>query len=84
VSANPFDQAARYLMKQEPAAMLGWLLGVEPGAFRFRRWLDARQARFPGEPDRTCDTVAWLEDPTGGGLPWAVPVEFQIEPDATM
>src|SRR5262249_16779098 len=46
----------------------------------FRRWLDTRLLRFPGEPDRTCDTVAHLEDLEANQLPWAVVVEFQIEP----
>lgn len=84
MSPNPFDQACRYLAKLEPALFLAWLLRLSPREFRFARWLDARHARFPGEPERTCDTVAFLEDLAQGFLPWAVPIEFQIEPDAEM
>src|SRR4051812_7170501 len=84
MSANPFDQASRYLAKLDPSSFLGWLLGLPPDAFRFRRWLDARQVRFPGEPDRTCDTVAVVEDLRRNNLPWAIPVEFQIAPDSEM
>src|SRR4051812_40352111 len=84
MTANPYDQACRYLAKLEPAAFLGWLLGLKPAAFRFRPWLDARRVRFPGEPERTCDTVAFLEHVGDGQQPWAVAVEFQTEPDPTM
>ncbi len=84
MTANPYDQACRYLAKLEPAAFLAWLLGLEPASFRFRRWLDARRVRFPGEPDRTCDTVAFVEHVAAGQQPWAMPVEFQIEPDPDM
>ncbi len=84
MTANPYDQACRYLAKLEPAAFLAWLLGLERASFRFRRWLDARRVRFPGEPDRTCDTVAFLEHVAAGQQPWAMPVEFQIEPDPDM
>ncbi len=83
-SSNPFDQAGRYLAKLEPALFLAWLLGLTPSQFRFRRWLNARRVRFPGEPYRTCDTVALLEDLEQGGLPWAVPIEFETRPRATM
>ncbi len=83
-SSNPFDQAGRYLAKLEPALFLAWLLRLTPAQLRFRRWLNARRVRFPGEPDRTCDTVALLEDLGQGGLPWAVPIEFETRPRASM
>jgi hypothetical protein len=81
---NPFDQACRYLAKLDSIAFMAWLLGLLPTRFGFRRWLDTRLVRFPGEPDRTCDTVAFLEDLTAGHVPWAVVLEFQIEPDPLM
>ncbi len=84
MAANPYDQASRYLAKLDPPPFLAWLLRLRREALAFRRWLDARLVRFPGEPDRTCDTVAFLEDVAAGGVPWALVLEFQIEPDALM
>ena len=84
MSGNFYDQGSRYLAKQEPEAFLAWLLGLSPDRFAFRGWIDARRVRFPGEPDRTCDTVAFLENLAAGSEPWALPVEFQIEPDVDM
>ena len=69
MAANPFDQASRYLAKLDPPAFLAWLLRLALSAFVFRRWLDTRLIRFPGEPDRACDTVAFLEDVAAGGVP---------------
>jgi len=81
---NPFDQACRYLCKQFGVAMLAWLLRMEPADFVFRRWLDTKSLSFPGQPDRTCDTVAHIENVADGQSPWAVIVEFQIAPDELM
>lgn len=76
-----FDQAARYTAKLDPPAFLRWLLpGLDP-ALAFRGWLDTRTLPFPGEPDRTCDTVAELPDAAYIGRLWALIVEFQSEPD---
>ena len=76
-----FDQAARYTAKLDPPAFLRWLLpGLDP-ALAFRGWLDTRTLPFPGEPDRTCDTVAELLDAAYIGRLWALIVEFQSEPD---
>jgi hypothetical protein len=76
---NPYDKASRYAAKLDPRGFLSWLLGV---ALLFRAWLDTRRLSFPGQPDRTCDTVAHVEDPQG--RPWALLVEFQVRPDAEM
>ena len=84
MSSNPFDQACRYVAKLDPVAFIAWLLRIPPSRFNFRRWLDTRLIRFPGEPDRTCDTVAFLEDIQRGHIPWAMVLEFQMEPDALM
>jgi hypothetical protein len=62
---------------------LRWLFGVPALPLPFRAWLDTRTLPFPGEPDRICDTVAWLGRP-GEPVSWAVPVEFCLTPDATM
>lgn len=79
---NPYDQAARYLAKLDPAGFLRWLLaGLRAG---FRLWLDTRTIPFPGEQDRVCDTVAGLVDDAEPDVWWAVPIEFQRRPDATL
>jgi hypothetical protein len=76
-----FDQAARYTAKLDPSAFLRWLLGLN-APLAFQGWLDTRTLPFPGEPDRTCDTVAELLDATHPGRLWALVVEIQSEPDA--
>src|SRR5919202_5839464 len=82
--ANPFDQACRYLTKADPEGALPWLLRLPPAGLGFDGWLDTPTLPFPGEPERTCDTVASLRDTARGGVPWAVVVEFQVEPDPDM
>lgn len=81
---NPFDKACRCLLKQDPLAMLTWLLGLASGLFTFLRWIDARRLPFPGQPDRICDTVAHLERLDDNHRPWAVVVEFNILPESMM
>ncbi len=79
---NRFDQTSRYAGKLDAAGFLTWLLREEPIALRFRGWLDTRTVPFPGDPERVCDTVAWLGD-ADPALEWAVPVEFCLTPDVT-
>jgi len=81
---NPFDKACRVMTKWEPAVMLAYLLTLYESNFAFVRWLDARRLAFPGQPDRTCDTVAHVENLGENHLPWAIIVEFMIDPDALM
>ena len=81
---NHFDQASRFAAKLDASAFLRWLLNDADGRYRFHRWLDARRLPFPGDPERFCDTVAELDDRDEPSPPWAVPVEFQTEPDAAM
>jgi hypothetical protein len=58
---NPYDKSARYTAKMDPPGFLRWLLPrMMQGGYAFQRWLDTRRLPFPGEPDRTCDTVAEL------------------------
>ena len=78
---NVYDQAARFAAKADPAGFLRWLVPGLPPGLEFRGWLDARTLPFPGEPDRTCDTVAELVDPSEPGARWALATEFQAEPD---
>jgi hypothetical protein len=84
MAQNVYDQASRFAARLDPPGFLGWALGLPAGAFTFRGWLDTRAVPFPGSPDRTGDTVARLDDPAGGGVPWAVAVEFQVRPDPAM
>ena len=81
---GPFDKACRYLLKLDPAALLAWLLGIKIIDMAFIRWLDTRRLPYPGQPDRTCDTVAHVEHLDDNHRPWAIVAEFNIEPDAVM
>ena len=81
---NVYDQASRYLAKLDPPGFLCWLLELPTDAIVFRGWLDTRRLPFPGEPERVNDTVAHVECVEANHLPWAIPIEFQLEPDATM
>ena len=57
---NVFDQANRYGVQPDPIGYFRWLIpGLDP-ALGFHGWLDTRTVPFPGEPDRTSDTVAHL------------------------
>jgi hypothetical protein len=61
-------------VKLDPAGFLGWALGLAATEFEFRGWLDTRGVPFPGELDRTGDTVVHLADPATNLVPWALPV----------
>ena len=79
-----YDQASRFAARIDPPGLLGWLLGLPADAFAFRGWLDTRAVPFPGDPGRTNDTVARLDDPATHGIPWAVAVEWQARPNPDM
>jgi hypothetical protein len=82
VTANVFDQAARYSVQSDPPGFLRWIVPGLPPALRFQGWLDTRTLPFPGTPDRTCDTVADLaEEDAETGRRWAIVNEFQTEPE---
>jgi hypothetical protein len=76
---NDFDKAARVAAKLNPAAFFRWLMPRLAALLVFRGWLDTRRLPFPGEPDRTCDTVADFEDTGRPGRLWAMVVEFSYE-----
>jgi hypothetical protein len=78
------DKASRYAAKIDSMGFVCWILGLPADKFRFRDWLDTRKIAFPGDPDRTGDTVASLEKLAEGGVPWAIPIEFQADPDSLM
>src|SRR5262245_13457115 len=80
---NPFDHASRGLVRRAGLLMLAWLLRVAASSLRFERWLDTHLS-LPGQPERVCDTIAHVWRLDEGGFPWAVPIEFQAEPDPLM
>jgi hypothetical protein len=80
---NHFDETSAWFAKSDPAGVLTWLLRAPADRFTFRGWLDTKTIPF-GSPDRRCDTVANLERVDPAGEPWAVTIEFQIEPDPLM
>ncbi|HEV3448876.1 MAG TPA: hypothetical protein VG099_29845 [Gemmataceae bacterium] len=81
MTRNPFDQAARYVGKLDPPGFLGWLVPTLTAPLAFDGWLDTRTIPFPGDPDRTCDTVAAITDATTPANWWVIPIEFQTRPD---
>jgi hypothetical protein len=82
---NRFDQSARYAAKRlDAVGFLRWLVPAAFSEWAFRDWLDTRTLPFPGEPDRTCDTVAGFDPQSGEGLPVAFVIEFQSEPQGDM
>jgi len=81
---DPYDRSSRYLLRRNALALLAWLLGLRQAELEFVQWLDTRRLPWPGQPDRSCDTVAWLRDLARNGLPWAAVAEFQLAPDAGM
>jgi len=84
MATNVYDQGCRKLLRLFAVVLLAWLLRLTADKMDFAGWLDTRGLPWPGEPDRTCDTVAYLRDLEQGGLPFAVPVEFCIDPDPLM
>lgn len=84
MSDNDFDKAGRACIKLDPQGFLRWLLPGMIPACTFQRWTDARTIAFPGEPDRTCDTVAELLQTGNPPLWWLLVVELQSDPDEMM
>ncbi len=78
---NDFDQAARFAVRMDAAGFFRWLIPDLPQTVVFQRWLDTRTVPFPGEGDRTCDTVAEFVDTARPDIVYAMPIEFQSEPD---
>ncbi len=81
---NDYDQASRRVEKHATDSFFRFLLTAFAEHLRFERWLDTRTIPFPGDPERTGDAVAELTDLARAAPPWAMPVEFQSEPDADM
>jgi hypothetical protein len=79
-----YDQTSRFVLRLDAVPLLLWLLGTTAAEVRFVGWLDTRSVPWPGQPDRTCDTVAALRDRAAGDFPWAVVIEVQAEADPEM
>jgi hypothetical protein len=80
---SEYDQAARYAGKHLDAeGFLRWLVPHAMAVRVFRRFLDTRTLTFPGEPDRTCDTVAELDDQQGEAPPVALVIDFKARPES--
>lgn len=84
MSENYYDKASRYAAKLDAPGFFAWLLDLAPARFTFRDWLDTRGVPFPGGSDLINDTVARLDNAAEHGVPWAIAVEFQTQPDADM
>jgi hypothetical protein len=79
-----FDQAARRTAKLAGASFFRWVMPTLDPALSFDGWLDTRTIPFPGEPDRTCDTVARFANANEPDWPWAFVSEFQSDPEPDM
>ena len=79
-----FDQASRSAIKSAPPAFFRWLAPAFVERFAFRDFVDTQTIAFPGEPDRTCDTVAEFVPVAGDGPHRLLDVEPQSEPDSEM
>ncbi len=76
-----FDQTARMAARLKTPEFFDWAIPVFRRDFAFVRWADTRTVPFPGDPDRTLDTVAEFvskADPADRRL---LNAEFQSEPD---
>ncbi len=60
--ASRYDKASRYTARMDPPGFFRWLMAPRPNHLQFRRWEDARNVPFPGDPDRAGDTVGRLDD----------------------
>ena len=68
------------MAKRKPAGFFGWVAPRFLARFTFLGWADTSRIAFPGEPDRTCDTVAEFAPAGGSGPRRMLDVEFQSEP----
>jgi hypothetical protein len=84
VPVNDFDKACRRMVKEAPLSFLVWLFVDFETVAKWLDWVDTRRLAFPGNPDQTGDIVFKLEALKVVGPPWAVALEFQIEPDPNM
>jgi hypothetical protein len=78
------DATARHALKLRPPEPIRWLLPRLDVDLAYRRWLDTEMIAFPGEPKRRCDTVAELVSRSGTQAPWALVLEVESRPRATI
>jgi hypothetical protein len=79
-----FDKAGRSLIKGAPDGFLAWLSARFASAWAFRGWMDTSTLAFPGEPDRTCDTVAECVHVAEPSRRCLLDVEVQSRPHGDM
>src|SRR5262249_49875711 len=79
---NVYDQASRYAIRCDPLGFLAWLFEGLALTLKVFGWLDTPTLPFPGERDRTCDTVAELAEAAEGGPRWAALIEFETDPES--
>lgn len=81
-----FDQIARWSAKLDGPDLFGWGLGrlAPPPPLAFARWDDTRRLVCPGEPDRTNDLLAVLDNHEQPQRPVWMIVEVQHEPQRGM
>lgn len=81
-----YDQIARWSGKLDGPDLFGWVLGrlAPRPPLAFARWDDTRRLVSPGEPDRTNDLLAVLENLVQPERPVWMIVEAQEEPQKGM
>src|SRR5688572_15843226 len=81
-----FDQIARLSGKLDAADLFGWAFGrlLPPPPLSFARWDDSRRLGSPGEPDKTNDLLAVLDNLQEPHRPVWMIVEAQEEPQRGM
>src|SRR5262249_7949628 len=79
-----YDQGCRDVLHPDELPLVVGVRRLRAGSVEFVGWLDTRGVAWPGQPERIRDTVAWLRDLGDGARPWAVVVEWQLEPDGSM
>jgi hypothetical protein len=82
--SNDYDAACRRMVRADPGAFLAWLIPGFADVARQRGWVDTRRIPFPGQGDQTGDLVFEVEILGDPQPPWAIPLEFQLEPDPAM
>jgi hypothetical protein len=82
--SNDYDAACRRMVRADPGAFLAWLIPGFADVARRRGWVDTRRIPFPGQGDQTGDLVFEVEMLGEPQPPWAIPLEFQLEPDPAM
>ena len=79
-----YDKAGRYLIRLSPEGFFSWLSDPFVHDWRFRGWLDTSGVPFPGDRQRTCDTVAEFVHRKDSARRCLLDVEVQARPHLDM